>query len=105
MNTPIRAWTEAQKARRARKLARRAQKGIQNTRRTEPNPTGDVEKARVARIRARRTERLRKRLAGDYGPETIARWMRYLGFVAGGAPLRKHRARKATRASRREARR
>lgn len=104
MHTPIRAWTEAQKARRARRLARRREQGH------VPPPPVDadkrtVERQRLKRLAARRPERTRSKWKRDHGPETIAAWLRYLGFVAGGAPLGKHRRRKATRASRREARR
>ena len=102
MATPIREWTEAQRARRARKLARRREAGH------EPRPVDAdklaTERARLKRLADRRPKASRRKLTDRYGPEAAAAYLRALGFVQGGAPLAKHRRRKATRAARRASR-
>lgn len=102
MTSPIRERTEAQRARRARKIARRREAGH------EPRPVDagklKVERGRLARLRARWASQAAAKWKRDHSPETIAAWMRYLGFRPGGAPLAKHRRRKANAASRRASR-
>lgn len=99
MTTPIQAWTPAQRARRARKLARRRAAGH------EPRAIDagklEVERARRARLKARQPKRSRAKLQERLGPEAGAAALRALGYAQGGAPAMKHRRRKIAAASRR----
>lgn len=99
MTTPIRDRTPAQRARRARKIARRREAGH------EPRAIDagklQLERARRARLKARRPKQSRAKLQERLGPEAGAAALRALGFVQGGAPAMKHRRRKIAAASRR----
>lgn len=91
MTTPLRSRTPAQLARRARKLARRREAGKVPLPVQQPVEV-ESEKARRARIRARRAEAVRRKYGTD--PVHAARVIRMLGLPRTVAKPKKRATRK-----------